>query len=218
MVAVHLRAGAAMTDKPRTYHGDLTQLPPALEPLAVEPRWVVWRWEPRTNKSGKLKWTKPPYRAREPSRTAESDKPSTWSSYTEAVATVQANEADGIGFMLAGSNIGAIDLDNCRDRESGAVDGWAESLQAEANGAYHEITVSGAGLRIIGRASGPNTQRRFNFNRRTGAGVEIFRNTNRYITVSALEIGSCAELPQLDEFLDRIPARRHARAPGAVGG
>ena len=33
--------------KPQTFNGDLAHLPVALERLTAEPRWVVWRWEPR---------------------------------------------------------------------------------------------------------------------------------------------------------------------------
>ena len=52
--------------------------------------------------------------------------------------------------MLKDSNIGAIDLDHCVDKESTKLESWAEQLSDEANGAYQEITVSGGGLRIIG--------------------------------------------------------------------
>jgi hypothetical protein len=89
--------------------------------------------ELRTNKAGKSRWTKPPRRADNPDRAAESDEPNTWSTYGVALAAVEAKKADGIGYMLAGSNIGAIDLDHCRDPESGAVDGWAEPLQSAAH-------------------------------------------------------------------------------------
>ena len=155
-----------MTEKPRTHNADLAHLPAALVPLTEEQRWVVWPWELRVTKNGKEKWTKPPRQARDPKRNARSNDPSTWGTYTDAVAAVAAGNADGIGYMLKESNIGAIDLDHCVDTESTKLETWAEQLCSEANGAYQEITVSGAGLRIIGTVSGSETHRKFTFEAR----------------------------------------------------
>jgi primase-polymerase (primpol)-like protein len=181
-------------EKPRTYNGDLKNLSPALLPLTAHERWVVWPWELRTTKGGRQKWTKPPRQVRNPSRNARSNDPSTWGSYTDAVAAVDAGNADGIGYMLKGSDIGAIDLDHCVDKDNDTLVPWAERLQNEALGAYQEITVSGGGLRIIGKVNGPETQRKFTFDRKTGAGIELYRNTARYITISGIEMGGpCVE-------------------------
>ena len=200
-----------MIEKPQTFNGDLANLPAALAPLCQQPRWVVWSWEWRKTKAGG-KWTKPPRQARSPSRLARSNDPATWGSYTDAVAVVAAGQADGIGYMLSTSDIAAGDLDHCRNPETGMVDPWAETLHAEANGAYQEITVSGRGLRIIGIASGPEIHRRFTFDRETGAGLELYRNTARYITISGREIGHCAELPPLDGFIDTLLTRYTGKA------
>ena len=84
---------------------------------------------------------------------------------------------------------------------------WASQICTEANGAYQETTVSGAGLRIIGTTNGPETHRKFTFDRGTGAGIEVYRNTARYITISGLEKIPCAELPPLDDLIDRLVSR-----------
>src|SRR5258708_26951247 len=206
-----------MNTKPNTYN-NLAHLPPALQPLTVQPRWVVWRWEERTTKDGKRKWTKPPYHAQYPSYHAKSDDPDTWCTHQDAVAAVRAGHADGIGYALMGSGIGAIDLDDCVELESGKIENWAEQILTDAGGAYKETTVSGTGCRIIGLADGDNQQRRFTFNRNTGAGLEIYRNTKRYITVSALERGSCVELPPLDSFIDMLLARHTGEARQQANG
>jgi hypothetical protein len=201
--------------KPRTYNADLARLPLALISLTNELRWVVWHWELRTKKAGKEKWTKPPRMARDPGRNARSNDPSTWGSYEDALAAVAAGNADGIGFMLKDSNIGAIDLDHCVNKGNAKLVTWAEQLHGEAPRAYQEITVSGGGLRIIGTVSGPETHRKFTFDRKTGAGIEIYRNTARYITVSGLEFGGpCPELPPLDDFIDRLMARHTGKDAG----
>jgi hypothetical protein len=211
-----------MTTKPKTFNGDLAHLPAALSPLCQQPRWVVWVWEWRPSKNGAGgKWTKVPYQVHNTSLNAKSNDPSTWGSHADAVAAVAAGKADGIGYMLSKSDITAGDLDHCRDPETGMVDQWADKLHAEANGAYREITVSGRGMRIIGVTTNmQETQRRFTFNRETGAGLELYRNTARYITISGLEVGTCAALPPLDGFIDTMLARydgeaRRARTNGA---
>ena len=152
-----------MTAKPKTHNGDLAHLPSALMPLTEERRWVVWPWEWRAVKNGAGKWTKPPRMPRDPSRNARSNDPTTWDTYETALATVTAGNADGVGYMLLGSDVGAGDLDHCRDPETGAIDQWAEALSAEADGAYREVTVSGSGLRVIGRVNGPEAHRRVQF-------------------------------------------------------
>jgi hypothetical protein len=208
-----------MTEKPRTYNGDLSHLPAALAPLCSQERWVVWAWEESPSKNGASnKWTKVPYRARNPSRKAKSNDPSTWGSYADAVAAVAAGKADGIGFMLSTSDIAAGDLDHCRDPETEAVAPWANKLHAEANGAYLEVTVSGRGMRIIGiTASGLKTHRKFTFVRETGAGLELYRNAERFITISGLEVGTCTKLPPLDDFVDTMVARYDGKAQSANG-
>jgi hypothetical protein len=200
--------------KPKTFNGDLANLPTALAPLTEEKRWVVWSWEWRAAKNGGGKWTKPPLCARDPRRNARSNDASTWASYADAVKAVTAGDADGIGYTLLGAELGAGDFDHAKDAATGAIEPWAEQLAAEANGAYIETTVSGAGLRAIGRARGPEVHRKFTFDRKTGAGIELYRNTARYITVSGLEIGSCAELPSIDNFIDTTFARYSGQNAG----
>jgi hypothetical protein len=206
-------------EKPQTFNGDLANLPVALAPLCQHERWVVWSWEYVVNKNGVGRWTKPPRQARDPGRNARSNDPSTWGSYAVAVAAVTAGKADGIGYMMSGSDIAAGDLDHCRDPATDTIDAWVEDVSTAANGAYREVTVSGRGLRIIGTAKGPETHRRFNFDRETGAGLELYRNTARFITVSGNEIGrSCAALPPLDDFIDTMVARYGDGAKGKARG
>lgn len=196
-----------MGTKPQTFQGDLAHLPEALSGLTQEERWLAWRWELRTTKGGKEKWTKPPYQPSDPDKLAKPNKRETWGSYPSALHAVQAHQSDGIGYALLGSDVGAVDIDRVRDPSTNDVVRWARQLCEEATGAYVEVTVSGTGLRILGRVSGPGLHRRFNFDRKTGAGIELYRNTPRYVTVSGLQVGECAKLPVIDEILDRWFAR-----------
>jgi DNA polymerase len=168
--------------KPRTYQIDFANeaLPPDLAALTRGPRWVCWRWEWR-----KSKWTKPPIQSGNgfPGY-AKSNDASTWGTYDEAVRRVIAGEADGISFCLKGSNIAAVDLDRCRDRETGALAAWAQDIIRRAPaGTYCEVTVSGTGLRLIGLGSSYEIHRKFPAPDGEGS-FELYRNTARCITVS----------------------------------
>jgi hypothetical protein len=201
------------TEPPRTYNGDLADPPKALEPLCFMPHWVTWRWQQGTD--GKA-WTKPPFRAADPDRHAANNDPSTWSPRPAAVAAVLAGKANGIGFVLTNTEIAAVDLDKCRDLKTGAIDAWAQEIVDAAPGAYVEATVGGAGLRIIGIATGTEAHRRFSVAGREGAGVEVYRRATRYVTVSGLEIGKCAELPNIDALIDDIIADHDTKETASV--
>ena len=102
--------------------GRCAPLPTALAPLIAERRWLVWRWE--TNNQGKR--TKVPYRAKQPGVKASSTNPGTWSDYATALETVEAHQADGIGFALHESDFAAFDCDDCRDPDTGAIEPWSK--------------------------------------------------------------------------------------------
>jgi hypothetical protein len=199
---------SSATIKPHTYIADIAHLPRALQRLTTEKRWVVWRWKRRI-KNGKVSWTKPPYQCRHPNVNAKSDDPSTWGDYAAAVAAVATGLADGIGFMLKDSEVAAADLDHVRDAQTGELLGWAKRLVVEADqlGLYREVTVSGAGLRFIGLAHGDELHRKFTFNRKSGAGIELYRNCARYITISGLQEGLSENLGPIDDYLDQLVAR-----------
>jgi predicted P-loop ATPase len=201
---------APTTNKPHTYVADIAHLPKALQHLTRLKRWVVWRWQSR-----KGKWTKPPYQCEHPNIAAKSNDPSTWGTYQAAVTAVVAGVADGIGFMLKDSEIAAADLDHVRDAQTGELVDWAERLcrEAERRGLYVEVTVSGCGLRFIGLSSGGELHRKFTFDRSNGAGIELYRNCARYITVSGLQQGFCDEFASIDAFLDEQVTDLNASPP-----
>src|SRR5262249_7117639 len=154
---------------------NLATLPAALRSRTQERRWVCWKWTWKGNQ-----WTKPPFQACDPSQFAKSNDPETWGDYSVAVAAVAAGNADGIGYMLPGSDLGAVDFDDCRDPQTGEIDEWAQA-EIKATGSYIETTVSGTGLRILGIGSGGEIHRSFRIpGTVNGAKVELFRNTNRF--------------------------------------
>jgi virulence-associated protein E len=167
---------------------------------------VVWRWTWHQQRS---KWTKPPFQCRHLRTKAKSNDSTTWATYQEAVAAVLAGQADGIGFMLKDSELAAIDLDHVRDGVTGELLDWAQSLCAEADslGLYREVTVSGCGLRFLGLARGDKLHRKFLVNRTNGAAIELYRNCERYITISGLQQGACENLGKIDAYLEMLMGR-----------
>jgi hypothetical protein len=187
--------------KPRTFNADLAHLPAALLPLTQLAHWVIWKWE--QTKDGK--WTKVPYQAKFYNERAKSNSARSWGSYADAVLAFASGHCDGIGFMLKGSELGAIDLDKIRDFATGQVLRWAEELFVEAAnaGCYLEWTVSGTGARIIGIAHGSELHRKIEINRKNGCAVEFYRHCTRFITISGMQIsGDYPGLPVSDQLQD----------------
>ena len=173
-------------------------LPSALTPLTALPHWVIWRWE--TTKKGKR--TKVPYQAAHPGKKASSTNPKTWSDYATVVNA--SKKADGIGFCLFEFEYGAFDLDDCRNAETGVIDTWAHELIARA-GSYTEVTISGSGLRVIGRATGPKIHRKQPVV--NGATLETYRRAERYIVVTGDVLPGCTPvLADLDAVMDEVVA------------
>jgi hypothetical protein len=186
--------------KPQTYNGDLSRLPAALAHLREQNVWVCWRWFWNGRK-----WTKPPRRVDNPDRNAASNDPATWGSYEQAVKQVREGKADGIGVAIMGRDLGGIDLDHCRDPETGTSARWAEKLLERFPNAYREATVSGKGLRILGTSTLQSFAPKFRMPEKgNGAAIELFSNSNHYLTVSCNEIGNCTELPPIGDDMARL--------------
>src|SRR5512132_3888997 len=181
---LQIMSNGTITAKPTTYQANLANLPRALAPLLARPQWTIWRWTPKPGGG----WQKPPFMATQPERHASVTDPSTWSDYATALAVVQAGRGDGVTYVLTEQeNCAAIDMDHCRDPETGSVDPWAQLMLEQALGSYAEITPSGYGLRIWGTGTGDALHRKFNLDAGENAAVELFRVTNKALTISGLD-------------------------------
>lgn len=137
--------------------------------------WVIWKVE--TDEKGRA--TKVPYQSKYPGKKAKSTDQTTWSSYGECIAAYKACEngsIDGIGFVVKGTPFTGVDLDHCRDRETGEIEPWAKQI-IDALQSYWEITPSGTGIRVYveGKIPGKQGCRKGN--------IEIY-GTDRFFTVS----------------------------------
>jgi hypothetical protein len=143
-------------------------------------------------------------------RHAKNNDPATWSSYSTALAAVQSTNGklDGIGFVLLNTPFDVVDLDNCVDPSTGDLDQWAEAWVQIANGAYIERTPSAMGLRIICSAGNETEKlhRKWLLKDapREKAAIEIYRNAERYITITGVQLGNCKELGPAEGLLEKI--------------
>jgi hypothetical protein len=175
-----------------TGNDDVTR-PPRPQALRVIPenipcdlrerrQWVTWRLEPKKPKKPNPRpkdWTKVPY-SPGTDRKASSTDPATWGTFTDALAAYRRGGCDGIGFVLhpasdTSEQFVGIDLDGCRDPETGEVEPWAREIVATLR-SYTEASATGTGLRIFLRATlPPGGNRKGNF--------EVY-DRGRYLTVT----------------------------------
>ncbi|MDQ3315992.1 MAG: hypothetical protein M3522_01515 [Actinomycetota bacterium] len=125
------------------------------EELRRRPQWVVWRLEERDGKPTKI-----PYIAGGVGRASSTDL-MTWRTFGEAVQALQTGRYNGVGFVFcSGDHFAGIDLDKCRNAETGEIEEWAAEIVASfGQGAYAEVSQSGTGVHIIVEGKAPNTKR-----------------------------------------------------------
>lgn len=115
------------------------------ESMKSRPQWVLWKLEPDEPGSDKL--TKKPYQI--DGRLARANDPSTWTSFEKACAAFARGGYTGIGYEVSKDDpFAIIDLDGCRNSETGEVAGWALQI-VECAESYTEISPSKTGLRIV---------------------------------------------------------------------
>ena len=185
--------------------------------MLVRDQWTIWRLVETEN--GRR--SKPPFMATAPQRHASSKDPHTWTMYAAAQAAVQDGAGDGVSFVLTENDeLAAIDLDHCRDPDTGSIAAWAQIFLQRATGAYVEISPSGAGLHVWGTATGAALHRSFELD--NGGRVELFRRTNKVLTMTGHQLGAAAPaLINIDALMGWavVWAQRHrpAAAPRVNG-
>jgi hypothetical protein len=113
-------------------------------------QFVVWRYEDH----GEPKLRKVPKNPRTGNRASVSN-PASWGTLAEALAAYNAEDYSGIGFVFTtNDNFAGIDLDKCRNPETGEVEPWAREIMQRVGG-WWEISPSGTGLHAIVEMSAP---------------------------------------------------------------
>jgi hypothetical protein len=119
-------------------------LPAAFDRLKTMRQWCCWGYRER---DGRL--TKPPLNPHTGGFGSSSD-PSRWGSYEQAVARAKMQDnIEGIGFTFSGTdNLTGIDLDKCRDPDTGELDPWAKEIIGLGE-TYAEVSPSGTGVHLL---------------------------------------------------------------------
>ena len=186
-------------------------MPEALKPLLGMKRWLLWRWTLKRKPDGTFfdpsrakNFTKPPLCA-EPDgsnvRACHTDRDEDLRAYGEAASAYAAwHETEtplhGLGFApRVGDGLLFLDLDQCRDKATGALAPWAQDVVAAA-GTYSEVSPSGEGLRLIGTAegyAGRDTKAEYHLPEPAlgtpGGHGEIYTGSN-YVTVTFMALGT----------------------------
>lgn len=131
-------------------------------------QWIVWRYEDQQSK----KPTKVPYCPRS-GRLASVTDPNTWADFETVMSVLQTGWYAGAGFVLTNADpFGFVDLDDAEgDAEAFAKQ---QAIFAESQG-YAELSPSGKGLHIIGKAELPSGRRR--------GKIEVYTSA-RYMTMT----------------------------------
>src|SRR5918994_7972015 len=172
--------------------------------LRTKDQFVCWREEDR---DGDI--TKIPYSVH--GGRASSTNPKTWAPFEAAIAYAEEHSMAGVGFVFSEDDpYAGIDLDKCRDSETGEIDQWARKI-VDALDSYTEVSPSGTGLHIFAKATvrGRNTRK---------GPVEMYES-RRYFTLTGKHLaGTPTEIHERQDVLERL--YRHVfkdEKPAAAG-
>lgn len=120
---------------------NLANIPDKMQAIS---NWCVWRLEQIGGRETKI-----PYNPRTGLK-AKSNDFCTWCKFADAAGAVRRGGYKGVGFMLSDSPYVCVDLDHCLD--GGEQEAWARDIVKQIGG-YVEVSQSGKGLHIFGRAT-----------------------------------------------------------------
>ena len=143
--------------------------------------WSNWKSEPKSSGTG---FTKVPYVAGANHRASYAD-PKDYRSYSQAVES----DPEHLGFCFRPElGLIALDLDGCRDSETGSLTAWAKEIITQAN-SYCEVTPSKSGVRVWFRGTMPTDAKKDHFYLDLASGyggkveIQIF-SVKGYVTVT----------------------------------
>lgn len=196
-------------------------------------RFVLWRHE--TRDGGKR--TKVPVKVTGHGM-ARSNDPRTWGTLRQAREGLMAGGFDGIGIMLGevgdGISLIGLDLDLCRNLETGEIADWAQRLIQRFD-TYGEVSPSGTGVKLylLVRGKLPGERREVTVDAPVPPGAEgsghsapeiglypngrYFAVTGLHVEGTPLEIRDCTDAAfALAKEMDGTGERKPARAAAKV--
>lgn len=111
--------------------------------LTDRPQWVVWKTIRRDNKP-----TKVPFKCNGDGF-AKANDPATWDTFAAACSAFQLGNYAGVGYEFSKDDpFVGVDLDGCRNPETGEVAQWAKDIIAEL-GTYAEVSPTKTGVKLF---------------------------------------------------------------------
>lgn len=194
-----MTATSDVPPRPRPLPVNFDKVPAALRD---RPAWLVWRYEIRTDKAGKPKWTKPPLRA-DGRGHAKSNDESTWATFDAARAA--SARFDGIGLALHADLVG-VDLDHVLKADTDELEPWAKTILDRFDGCYTERSPGGDGIRIFCRGAVQHSGKSGPGNR-----LEVYgAHSPRYLTVTGHQLRT-GEVKEAQAALDWLHAEFFAK-------
>lgn len=165
--------------------------------LTARKRFVAWEYRLNKNRD---KWSKVPLRP-DGGGLASSTDETTWGTPNEAWRVYQPNGKPvkaGIGYVFVAKDgeVG-VDLDACRNPETGELDAVAKLIVAKLN-TYCEVSPSGLGVKLWARGDWPIDAD----NQNAEHGIEVYRDS-RYFAVTGVRVeGTPADIRECQAELD----------------
>ncbi len=111
-------------------------------------QWVIWDTANRNGQPTKLP-------KQSDGSMAKSNDPSTWCAFPDALAAAETLGAEGIGYVFTDDDpFCGVDLDGCRDPETGEIDQWARDVISDF-ATYAEVSPSKTGVKLFSQCSSP---------------------------------------------------------------
>src|SRR6266581_4526711 len=154
------------------------------------PQWICWQLKDVTDGKGGKKQTKVPFRT--DGKPASTTNPKDWATFDAAVRALgMSDKFSGIGFVFTrDSGLVGIDLDKCRDPETGETEAWAKAILLELN-SYTELSQSGRGWHAIVKGALPDAGNR-------KGRVEMYDQERYFVMTGKRASNSCREIQVRD--------------------
>ncbi|SEQ01342.1 phage NrS-1 polymerase family protein [Natrinema salaciae] len=167
---------------------EIGSIPTALQ---EHEQWICWRTQERDGKA-----TKVPIVPGTGDYASATD-PGTWRSFDDALEYYQRGDAAGIGFVFTQEDpFVGVDLDDCRDPETGAPNDAAREIIVELD-SFTEVSPSGTGYHVLIRGSIPGDRSR-------RGPVEMYE-TARFFTVTGDHVNATpARVIERDGALEAV--------------
>ncbi|MCE9567795.1 MAG: DUF3987 domain-containing protein [Planctomycetes bacterium] len=169
-------------------HVNMDRIPAALR---ERDQWIMWKYVERDGEQ-----TKVPVQA--DGSVAKSNDPTTWAPFEEVRRRFDPSRFAGLGFVFSADDpFVGVDLDGCRDPETGKFAEWAREA-LKRFGSYAEVSPSGTGAKIFCRGVSPFSRgRKMDIPDATAVGtkvpaVEVY-DRGRYFAVTGLYLEGPAE-------------------------